>query len=120
MTTILIVDDEPSAVSGLRSLLQLDGYDVTGCESSGEAIALLSKQPFDGVITDLEMPGAGGVAVARAALAARPLTLVLVLTGYANSPAAAAALAVGARRVFEKPLDYDVLAAELRAALGDA
>lgn len=114
MSRILVVDDEPSAVSALQTLLELDGHTVTALESSDEAIALVSSSEFDAVVTDLEMPGASGVAVVRAALAARPQTVVLILTGYPDSPAAATALAAGARRVLDKPLDYDILTAELQ------
>jgi len=119
MRRILVVDDEASSVSGLRTLLELDGYDVTATESSRRALELLAAGAFHAVITDLEMPEVGGTELVRAALAARSDTVVIVLTGYSASAPAADAQAAGARRVLDKPLDYDVLAAELRSVFGD-
>lgn len=119
MMRILLVDDELTAVSGLQKLLELDGYYVAATDSSTAALELLAAQPFDAVVTDLEMPIVNGVALARAARVARAGITVLVVTGYAGSPAAADALAAGARRILGKPLDYEVLIDELHAALGE-
>ena len=115
---MLVIDDEVAAATGLRALLRLDGYEVVASSEPRRALESLSREHFDVVITDLEMPDVHGVEVVRAARAASSDTTVFVVTAYTGSPAIDAALAVGARAVFAKPLDYDALAAAMTKALG--
>jgi DNA-binding NtrC family response regulator len=117
MTRVLVIDDESTAISGLRALLELDGYDVVALDSSPRAQELIRNETFDVVITDLEMPVVSGIDIVRAAMLSRPSMPVLILTGYGDSPAALAALQSGARCIIEKPVDYDHLARELEALL---
>ncbi len=117
MTAILIVDDDPGAVGALVTLLELDGYHAVGLTDPEEALAQLERRRFDVVITDLEMPGIHGVDVARAARLANPEAAILVVTAYDRSAASARALAVGAQRVFGKPLHYEELRAEVERRL---
>ena len=113
MKRILVIDDDPAAVSGLRTLLELDGYTVVGVDSPSRGLQLLEDERFDALITDLEMPVVGGLEIVRHARQTSTRLPIFVVTGYGGSPAALAAAAVGASRVFEKPLDYDALAREL-------
>ena len=117
VTRVLVVDDEVSAATGLRALLRLDGYDVIASTEPKRAVESLSRERFDVVITDLEMPEVHGVEVVRAARASGADVVIFVVTAYTGSPAIAASLAVGAKAAFAKPLDYDALAAALKAAL---
>lgn len=117
---ILVVDDDVPSLEGLARLLALDGFDVVALSAPAEAIGRVAREHFDAVLTDLEMPGASGVEVVRAAQAREPAPVVLVMTGYAGSSPARAALTAGARRVLDKPLEYDALIAALRELLGIA
>ncbi len=119
MARILVVDDEPSAVGALTTLLNLDGHVTVPLESGSRALELLATDSFDVVITDLEMPGTSGIEIIRAARRIRTPPLVVVVTGYTGSPAAEVALASGARRIFGKPLNYDALASELASGLAE-
>lgn len=113
MIRVLVVDDDVGAASGLRKLLELDGYEVVATESPRLALEKLESERFDAVITDLEMPGVHGLEIVRAAqrvLAGMP---VFVMTGYFGTPVCEAALREGARRIFGKPIDYDALVDEL-------
>lgn len=114
---VMVVDDEPAAAEGLRVLLELDGYEVVALQSSERALELLATEDFDAVVTDLEMPVVHGVEVVRAARAARAAMPIVVITAYTQSPASVAALRAGARRVLDKPLDYDELSAELKRTI---
>jgi CheY-like chemotaxis protein len=116
---ILVIDDDPAAVSGLRTLLELDGYEVVGVDSPALGLQLLDDERFDAVITDLEMPVIGGLEIVRHARRESTHMPIFVITGYAGSPAALAAAAVGASRVFHKPLDYDALATELGESMSN-
>ena len=117
MKRVLVVDDDGGAVHALRTLLELDGYDVDALLSPTEALAHLASQSYAAVVTDLEMPLVNGVEVVRAAKKARPGTRVVVVSAYAQSPAADKALSEGADRVLGKPLDYEALLSELALAV---
>ncbi len=106
---VLVVDDDRGAVEALVNLLTLDGYAAQGSWSGEEAVALLASLPFDAVVTDLEMPRTSGLDV----LCAAHDLPVLVVTAFAGSDLSARALALGARKVFAKPLAYELLAGTL-------
>jgi DNA-binding NtrC family response regulator len=65
MKTVLIIDDEQRMAESLRELLAQDGYDVSMVNSGSEAIPLLSKRRFSVVVTDLRMPGVGGIDIIK-------------------------------------------------------
>jgi CheY-like chemotaxis protein len=113
MKRVLLVDDDSVAVDGLCSLLEMDGFDVTGLVSPEEALLRLKAERFDVLITDLEMPRVHGLEVVRAARAASTSMKVLVVTAYMGSRASATALSAGAARIFSKPLRYELLIDEL-------
>ena len=115
MSRLLVVDDDRAAVDALGLLLEMDGFEVSAFTSPATALEELGKDHVDLVITDLEMPGVHGLELVRAGIAAgKP---VLVVTAYSGSPAAAAALELGASGVLAKPLDYDGLLQAVSAAL---
>jgi DNA-binding NtrC family response regulator len=118
MFRVIVVDDERAAVDALARLLRLDGYDVVGFSSAAAGRESLESAAFDAVITDLEMPGVHGLDIVRTAHRMKHDAPVFVISAYADSAVAHRALAAGARRVFGKPLDYDVFAASLAEALG--
>lgn len=113
MKRVLVVDDDFGAATGLRRLLELDGYEVVATESPRVALSKLESEPFDAVVTDLEMPGVHGVEIVRAAQRVHPGMPVFVMTGYFGTPVCDVALREGARRIFGKPIEYDTLATEL-------
>jgi DNA-binding response OmpR family regulator len=81
---ILLVDDEPGIRLTLGAMLQRSGYDVTPAESGEKAVALLEQQPFDLLLTDLKMPGIGGMQVVAAARQCQPDIAIIVLTGHGS------------------------------------
>jgi DNA-binding response OmpR family regulator len=62
---ILVVDDDPTAVSALRQILQSRGYEVATAASGEEALPLLEAEPFDLVLLDVALPGMSGFDVCR-------------------------------------------------------
>jgi DNA-binding NarL/FixJ family response regulator len=99
MTTVLIADDHPLVLSGLRALLEtLDGIDVVGEAVDGrEAVRMaLSLRP-DVAVVDLQMPKLDGVEATRQIALRLPATAVLVLTMHDDDASVFAALRAGAR-----------------------
>jgi len=113
VSRVLIVDDDPGTVRGMRTLLEMDGFDTFATTSSADALEALGRERFDIVITDLEMPRVHGVEIVRAAVQADRSTRVFIVSAFTNSAVCDQALAAGATRAFAKPLDYDALVALL-------
>ena len=61
MSTILVVDDDPSVLEVLREMLKLEGHDVTTAENGNEAVAHVEHKNFDLIITDIIMPEKEGL-----------------------------------------------------------
>jgi len=99
MTTVLIADDHPLVLSGLRALLEtLDGIEVVGQAADGrEAVSLATSVRPDVVVMDLQMPRLDGVEATRAIVARLPGTAVLVLTMHDDDASVFAAIRAGAR-----------------------
>ena len=90
---VLLVDDEDVVRDVLAEQLEMAGYGVIAAASGTEALALLSAgEAVDALVTDLTMPGVGGLAVIRAAQERHPGLPAVLLTGYAGD---GTALAVG-------------------------
>lgn len=85
--------------------------------SGPEGLARLARQDYVLVFTDLMMPEMSGIEVVRRALARKPETAVLMITGFASVDSAVEALKLGALDYIEKPFTPSELEAFTRAAL---
>jgi len=77
---ILVVDDEVGMVTLLRNYLTREGYAVTTAPSAEVALQILEEHDIAVVLTDLRMPGMGGMELVREIHASRPETQVILLT----------------------------------------
>ncbi len=104
---VLVVDDDPSARDVLAEFLGEEGFRV-GVEANGEAaLAALDRGGYDIVLTDLRMPGMGGLEVLRRVKEKRPDAEVIVLTGYATIQDGVEAMRDGAFDFLLKPIRID-------------
>ncbi len=115
--TVLLVEDDADNRELMIEVLESSGFGVVAAPSGAQGIALLRARRFDVVVTDVGMPGVGGLDVARAAKAARPDVPVLVVTGYSERDDIAAAEGKEVDRVLVKPVDPDALVDAVRDAL---
>ncbi len=113
---ILVVDDEPSIRKVLQAHLARDGHAVETATDGAEAIGRLEAEPFDLVITDLKMPGVGGLEVLAHVRQNQPGLPLIVITAHGTVDSAVEALKLGAFDYITKPFDL----AELRAAVDKA
>ena len=113
MARILVVDDDRSSVDAIARLLRDDGHEVTALSAGREAVDALAREPFDAVLTDLEMPGVDGHEVVRAAREHQPAACVVAVTARAHD-AERGLLERGACFVADKPVDYDHVTAKIR------
>jgi DNA-binding NarL/FixJ family response regulator len=88
---VLVVDDQTPFRRAARAVIgETPGFDLIAEASSGEeAVAAAAALEPDVVLMDVNMAGIGGVEATRRILAARPETVVVLLSSYEVAPAAA-------------------------------
>src|SRR5918992_5899247 len=100
---LLVVDDEENLRITTAAILEQEGYTVETASSGNEAVTLLEGAEFDLVLTDLHMEGGDGLSVLSEIRRRAPLTISVVLTGFASVESAIAALQQGAYDYLVKP-----------------
>jgi CheY-like chemotaxis protein len=101
--TILVVDDEPDLVVNCERLLQREGHACLQAHTGPDAIRLIDRERPDLVVTDLRLPGAGGLTVARHARSRVPPIPVILITAYDSPQARIAARESGVDGYLAKP-----------------
>ena len=111
---LLVVDDEENLRITTSAILENEGYIVDTAASGDEAIALLANSDYDLVLTDLHMEHGEGLAVLNEIRRNAPLTISVVLTGFASVESAIAALQEGAYDYLVKPCDIETMKHTIR------
>ena len=111
---LLVVDDEESLRITTAAIFEKEGYIVDTASSGDEAIDLISKTDYDLVLTDLHMEGGDGLSVLSQIRLHAPLTISVVLTGFASVESAIAALQEGAYDYLVKPCDIESMKHTIR------
>jgi two-component system response regulator FlrC len=101
---VLVVDDEEGIRSFIGEVLEDEGLKVTFAPDGAAAAALLDKQSFHLLITDLKMPRLSGMDLLRKARAEQPELEVIVLTAHGTVASAVEAMKLGAFDYLAKPL----------------
>jgi len=114
---VLIVDDEPAMGDLLVTILKLRGYDPSACTSASAAIAILQSQVYDVLLTDVRMPGTGGIELCAQVIKLYPQLPVIVMTAFGSMETAVAALRSGAYDFLTKPIEADLLVAAVDRAM---
>jgi len=107
--SILIVDDEPSMRVALSESVKSCGYKVETSESGADALEKFQKGKFEVVITDMRMPGMGGMEVLRGIKKVSSGTPVIVITAYGTVNTAVEAMKEGAADFIMKPFSVEHL-----------
>jgi DNA-binding NtrC family response regulator len=113
---ILVVDDKENMLKLFARILG-DEYVLTTASDGGHAMALVGREQFDVVVTDIRMPGADGFEVLGAVKARAPDTEVVMMTGHGTIEDAVAAMKRGAYDYLQKPFDPDAALLALSRAL---
>ncbi len=115
---ILLVDDEPSVLTGLQRVLAEEPYDIFTAESGDEALSLLEEISIDLIVADQDMPGMCGTELLSAVYLKYPASVRIMLTGKATTEVAIDAINKGAvTRLLTKPCSADDLALAIHQAL---
>ena len=103
----LVADDDEMLRRSIVRMLRRAELDVVDVDSGYKAITALESEPFDVVISDVQMPDGGGLDLLRAVRRIDLDVPVILMTGQPSVEAAAAAVEYGAFRYLTKPLDTD-------------
>src|SRR6266436_162602 len=114
---ILIVDDEEVMTDSLMKHLVDEGYSVDTASTGAEAIERFDQGGHHLAICDLQLPDMDGLEVMRHIKDARPMTEVIVVTGYGSVERAVEATKAGAFDFVEKEFEFDTLKRRIENAL---
>jgi DNA-binding NtrC family response regulator len=117
---IMVIDDEKIVGDMAKLSLEQEGYTVETFLNAEPALARLTEQAFDVVVTDYKMKGIDGMEVLRAVKKQYPDIKVIMITAFANLDAAIEALRGDVHDFFPKPVRINELKASIRRALEKA
>ena len=113
---VLVVDDEEPVRHMLTLLLRREGLEVAEADSAEAAIEHLDREPVDAVLTDVRMPGQGGIALVKWCAEHRPGLTVVVMSAFGSIDLAVEAMHAGAYDYISKPFKQDEVVLALRKA----
>jgi CheY-like chemotaxis protein len=115
---VLLVDDNPTALSTLQEALAVNGFEVVTAVGVNDALQRIAAAQFDVLISDLHMPESGdGLTVVSAMRNAHPAAVTLVYSGYPEMEEASKAILLQADQILLKPLHVHDLVKVIRQIL---
>lgn len=117
MTRILIVEDEPNMVAGLRDNFEYEGYEVLTAGDGVEGLERALKESPDLVVLDVMMPRMSGLDVCKQLKAKRPSIPIIMLTARGQEVDKVVGLELGADDYVTKPFSIRELLARVKAVL---
>jgi two-component system KDP operon response regulator KdpE len=116
-SSVLVVDDDPAVRKVLQTSLTASGFEVEEARDGEQALTLISEQPYDLVVLDINMPGMNGLEVCREIRNRLPQLGIVIVTVRDSEADMVQALEAGADDYLTKPFRFGELAARLRAVL---
>jgi signal transduction histidine kinase len=116
MTRLLLIDDERPILEMLGFSLASEGYEVITAENGKEGLRIFEEESLKLVLTDIRMPGIGGLEVLKRVKAIDNEAEVIVITGHGDMDSAIAALQHGASDFISKPIRDEALMIALERA----
>jgi DNA-binding response OmpR family regulator len=117
MTKILIVEDEPGMVAGLRDNFEFEGYQVLSAMDGVSGLERALADSPDLVILDVMMPRMSGLDVCKQLKSKRPAIPIIMLTARGQEVDKVVGLELGADDYVTKPFSIRELLARVKAVL---
>lgn len=114
---ILLADDEPTFLNSMADLLRREGYECDTVADGTSALARVEANPYDLLITDLEMPGNSDLGLVRAIAQSRGGLPVLVITGVPSVRSAIACVELPVAAYLLKPVVFSDLLPRVETAV---
>lgn len=117
---ILVVDDDPIMLRMLEATLRTDRHTVGVASDTTEALELFQSRAWDVVLTDLNMPGRSGEALAQEVKRLAPTTAVILMSGFAAGTSSFAGVDELIQKPFRRAGIASAINRSLKANSGDA
>jgi DNA-binding NtrC family response regulator len=115
--SILVVEDDRAQREALQEILQKEGYDLETVPDGETGLKRLQEQGYDLVLTDMSLPGMGGLDILKFLVHHQPHCLCIIVTGYATVKNSVDAMRLGAYDYLPKPVDPQELRLVVQRAL---
>ena len=117
MAPVCVVDDDPSVLEAVASLIRSAGLKVDAFSSAQAFLA--APRPLDPscLVLDVQMPGLGGLDLQRELATTNARIPIVFLTGHGDIPTSVRAMKAGAIEFLTKPFDAEDLLAAVRQAI---
>ena len=109
----LFIDDNQAIRDCLQAAFQFNGCLLNTVESAEKGLSVLGEEPFDIIISDLQLPGIDGVEFFKRAIVSHPTTIRVLISGYGNDTIIREALEFGVHAFIAKPFDLKQLLGQL-------
>jgi DNA-binding NtrC family response regulator len=106
---ILLIEDDASIAASLQKVLRAEGYDIAVCGRGDQGLERALGQWHDVVVTDLRLPGLGGLELVGRLHAAKPKQPIILMTAHGTTETAIEATKLGACDYLLKPFEADEL-----------
>jgi DNA-binding response OmpR family regulator len=117
-TKVLLVDDDEVIRFCLGKVLEQHGFDVTTAANVPEALKHISSNPYDVLLSDLHMPGAGdGLTVVSAMRHSNPKAVTMLLSAFPEMDAVAHAILMQTDQILVKPMEVTALVEAIKQRL---
>jgi len=117
MPKILVIDDSPEILKLIVDILESNDYEAAAAANGEEGIKELENDDYDLVLTDLRMPGIGGMDVLEHLIAKSPKTMCVILTGHGSIKSSVEAIKKGAFDYITKPVSASDILLSVEKAL---
>lgn len=115
--SILVIDDVLAVRQSLQEILGAEGYEVETAPDGESGLQRVKDQPFDLVLTDLALPGLGGMDILKYLVRHQPDCSCIIITGYGTIQNSVTAMRLGAFDYLCKPVDPQELRLVVARAL---
>ena len=116
MATLLLIDDD-SAVLGILYDLLCETYECHTADRAEQALEYLKVQTYDVIVTDISMPGLGGVEILKRVKKEHPTTPIIVISGM-DVEEKEKLLEMGVFAFFRKPFKLEEVEDAIVRAIG--
>ncbi len=103
--TILLVDDEPTIIKGLKFALEKEGYDILTAQDGQEALSVFKNEKVDFILLDLMLPKVDGLEVCRQIREMKSDVPIIMLTAKDDEASKISGLDYGADDYITKPFN---------------
>jgi diguanylate cyclase (GGDEF)-like protein len=112
--SVIIVDDDEILLEVFKIALSSEGYICETASSAESALELIKKTSFDIMLTDIRMPGLGGLELTHKAKKIRPDMAIIIMTAYVEEFSYDNAIEAGASDFIKKPFTLNELTARIQ------